>query len=693
VLTQLKPRRFFIQLLILFLIFTFGAVLGIGIPAMLLVNRQTKTQLRELMDQSSLTTSALLENKATQLQNLADLIAERPTLNQYLQQEQVAAVIEPYLGDFLKNANVDLILVCDSDSSLAMVGHDNGREICQPDLADGMINVDEKLLWLASASLDSSKLAHIHVVVALSMVSVFKEFQPQTGLDYFLFNRDTLVASNIDVIEDSDARQFNTTLETYEELTLVAEDGLKTRTMAAKIPFMEDQDYRLISYLDIQATSAFNRQLIQIFLITLLLVSLVGSLIAVTVARRISGPINQLAQSAASLQKGLLDVPITSASSIWEIDQLSNALEDARISLMHSLDQLRMEKAWIENLMNSIEEGLLTIDDRGRITYVSDAIEKLLHSDALTLLGQPLDEFFLTPEGEEPFSQQVPTTNQTRRIAVVSNDHEDLLSVSTSTLIPPEAGNATRALLIRNVTDEARIHRLLGEFMANITHEFRTPLAALSASVELLVDQLPTLTKKEIGVLLLALDIGIVNLQALIDNLIEAASIEAGRFKVNPQAIALETILSDALNTIRPIVEKQGLQIIQPNAKLSFQVMADHRRTNQVLINLLSNAIKHSPKGGKINLRTFILGKTVMVEVQDEGKGIPIGEESALFRRFYIPKGADESSQLGLGLSVVKAIIEAQGGEVGCRNNPIGGAIFWFTLPIVTGDTHEGLNC
>jgi len=684
-LKQLKPRRFFIQLLILFLIFTFGTVLGIGIPATLLVNRQTKTQLRDLMDQSRQTTTALLENKGVQLQNLVYLIAERPTLNQYLQQGQEAAVIEPYLGDFLKNATIDVILVCDSDTSLAMVGDGKGQDICQPDLADGLIEVDGELLWLTSAPLDSLEFAHIRIFVGQSMSSVFEEFQPQTGLDYFLFNQDDLVASNIDVNGDSDARQFNAIFEPYEELTLVAEDGLMTRYMAAGIPFMEGQDYQLISYLDIQATSAFNHQLIQIILITLLFVSVGGSVIAVTVARRISDPINHLAQSASSLQKGVFDVPITRSSNILEINQLSNALDDARISLKHSLDQLRMEKAWIENLMNSIEEGLLTIDDRGRITYASDAIEKLLNSDAVTLLGQPLDEFFLTPEDEDLFSHQIPTANQTRQISVVFSDHKELLSVSASTFIPPEAGNATRALLIRNVTDEARIHRLLGEFMANITHEFRTPLAALLASVELLVDQLPNLTEKEIGELLLALDIGIVNLQALIDNLIEAASIEAGRFKVNPQAIALETILSDAINTIRPIVEKQGLHIIQPKNKLSFQVMADHRRTNQILINLLSNAIKHSPKGGNVILRAFILEKTIMVEVQDEGKGIPPGEESSLFRRFYVPKGMDESSQLGLGLSVVKAIVEAQGGEVGCKNSPTGGAIFWFTLPMVIG--------
>ncbi len=683
---QIESKRFFIQLLIFFLIFTFGTVLGIGIPATLLLNRQTNTQLRDLMDQSSQTTIALLENKGAQLQNLADLIVERPTLNQYLQQGQGPEVIEPYLGDFLKNANFDLILVCDSDTLLAVVGDGNSQGICQTDLVNGLKMVDAGLLWLASGSINSPLGTNIRVVVGQSMASVLREIHPQTGLDTFLFFEDELVASNIDLSLVSDERQFNSNIAPYEEFRLVADDRIKTRYMAMAIPFTAGQDYQLISYLDIETYLAFNRQLRQIILITLLLVGLLGSLVAVSVSRRISNPINQLAQSAVTLRNGDLNAPITNSSKIWEIDQLTNALEDARISLKHSLNQLRMEKAWIENLMDSIEEGLLTIDDRGRITYISDAIEKLVNADALTLLGQHLDELFITPEGEEAFSHQMPTANQTRRISVISNDHEVLLSVSASTFIPPEAGNATRALLIRNVTDEARIHRLLGEFMANITHEFRTPLTALSASVELLVDQLPTLTKEEIGELLLALDIGIVNLQALIDNLIEAASIEAGRFKVNPQAIAMEMILSDALNTIRPIVQKHGLQIIPPNNQLSFKVIADHRRTNQVLINLLSNAIKHSPSDGKISLRTFIVEKTVMVEVQDEGKGIPPGEESLLFSRFYTPKETDETSQLGLGLSVVKAIVEAQGGKVGCRNSPEGGAIFWFTLSLANGD-------
>jgi signal transduction histidine kinase len=235
------------------------------------------------------------------------------------------------------------------------------------------------------------------------------------------------------------------------------------------------------------------------------------------------------------------------------------------------------------------------------------------------------------------------------------------------------------------VTDEERIHKLMGEFMANITHEFRTPLTALSASVELLIDQLPTLSNEEVKHLLNSLDIGIVNLQALIDNLIEAASIEAGRFKVNPKPVELNTIIKAAMDTIQPLARKHQVQIIPPKQKQSFLVMADQRRTSQALLNLLSNAVKHSPERGNITIRTLLLKDTVMVEVHDEGAGVSPDFQTHLFNRFTSIDPEEESSDpgFGLGLSVVKAIIESQHGEVGFRNKDDNGALFWFTLPMV----------
>jgi two-component system sensor histidine kinase ResE len=262
-----------------------------------------------------------------------------------------------------------------------------------------------------------------------------------------------------------------------------------------------------------------------------------------------------------------------------------------------------------------------------------------------------------------------------------------LLSISKANLIPPEANSANRALVIRDVTNEEYIHRLLGDFMANVTHEFRTPLAALEASSELLLDNLHSLSHAEIEELMTSLNLGIINLQTLIDNLIEAASIEAGRFKVHIQDVPFESILQEAQEVIQPLAQKYGLKLVSAPVIESVHVLADQRRTVQVLVNLLSNAIKHSPEYGTIKIEHSVREGVVRIEVIDEGGGVPLDQRQDLFRRFAHLQTTNERARhgAGLGLSVVKAIIEAQRGEVGIMDLTDGGNSFWFTLPIAGG--------
>jgi signal transduction histidine kinase len=115
--------------------------------------------------------------------------------------------------------------------------------------------------------------------------------------------------------------------------------------------------------------------------------------------------------------------------------------------------------------------------------------------------------------------------------------------------------------------------------------------------------------------------------------------------------------------------------------------MADQRRTVQALVNLLSNAVKHSPENGFIQIKHDVIDNQLRVEVIDEGGGVPLGQRSNLFRRFAHLDTANERARqgAGLGLSVVKEIVEAQQGEVGITERTEGGTSFWFTLPLVNG--------
>jgi signal transduction histidine kinase len=230
------------------------------------------------------------------------------------------------------------------------------------------------------------------------------------------------------------------------------------------------------------------------------------------------------------------------------------------------------------------------------------------------------------------------------------------------------------------------MHRLVGHFLANIAHEFRTPLSALAASAELLLDQAAALSPAELQELLTSLHLGVLGLQTLIDNLLESASIEAGRFRVSPRPANLAEIIAEVTRTLQPLLarRRQPLRTELPTSLPPVQ--ADPRRTGQVLTNLLYNASKYSPDEAEITLAATATGDWVRVTVADCGPGIPAELRTDLFRRFIYNRTPHSQSHAqagtGLGLSVVKAVVEAQGGQVGVDDRPNGGAIFWFTLPV-----------
>jgi signal transduction histidine kinase len=258
------------------------------------------------------------------------------------------------------------------------------------------------------------------------------------------------------------------------------------------------------------------------------------------------------------------------------------------------------------------------------------------------------------------------------------------LAITGASLAPTEAGKASLALVLRDVTNEEAIRRLLGDFLANITHEFRTPLTAQAVSIELLLDQLDDLDRGELRELLTAHYLGVLSLQTLIDNLLEGASIEAGRFRVSPEPIELADVISKASQTMQPLMEKYGLQLRMDLPEDLPLVQADARRTSQVLVNLLSNAIKWTAKGSEIRLSVRIAGPEVKISVADQGPGIPAEQKGELFT--WLPNLQSKNPRAdygaGLGLSVVRTIVEAQGGRVGVEDGPDRGAVFWFTIPV-----------
>lgn len=688
--SRFRLRRLRSHLILAFLAGFLGIAFAIGLPVFVLINRQASSQAQLLLDQSVVASRAFISSEASNLQSLALLVSQRPTLLRILQEQDFSSLDE-YLNTLREGGNLDVLLVCSNGSDITgSVQNMLITSLCREQESSGYATAGDDFYMYSWVDLEIPQVGTYKVVTAQKISSILTELQTETGLRYFLIQENKPMHSSDPAVDVNSAlvnimrqRANGSGQSSLERRSM--EIG-QHRYLVAIMHIDPALDLDLVSALNVDTHIELQSNLTRTLIVGLVLILLIASLLGIWQTQRISRPIVSLADSAANFRQGHLDTPLTVHSSISEINQLTNTLEDARVTLDHTMKQLQAEKAWIEQLLNSIVEGMITLDNQNRITFASAAVSKIIGYGPDEIIGHKVDSIFLPGDGEVTFSGQLPDAGQQRRVSVrLKSGREMLLSISKANLIPPEANSANRALVIRDVTNEEYIHRLLGDFMANVTHEFRTPLAALEASSELLLDNLHSLSHAEIEELMVSLNLGIINLQTLIDNLIEAASIEAGRFKVQIQDVAYDSILNEAQEMIQPLAQKYGLKLVAAPADDSVHVLADQRRTVQVLVNLLSNAIKHSPEHGAITIQHSIRDGSLCVEIIDEGGGVPLDQRKDLFRRFVHLETTNERARqgAGLGLSVVKAIVEAQHGEVGITDLAGGGNSFWFTLPLV----------
>jgi len=354
-----------------------------------------------------------------------------------------------------------------------------------------------------------------------------------------------------------------------------------------------------------------------------------------------------------------------------------------RRELQRSDEALRRQRLWAENLIESIVEGVVTLDRHGRITSFSRGAERITGWKRPEAVGASAGVIFRTPPEAASFWQQIPPAGGEHKIDIFDRQGKRLtLSVTGARLASTDGDPAQVALVLRDVTEEESAIRATNKLLANVSHEFRTPLSALAASVELLRSSDPPLVPAEQERLLLSLQRGTLRLQSMVDNLLDSMSIQAGRFRVAPEPLALAPVIADAVHFMEPLFRQKG-QPVQWRVPADLpMVQGDARRLAQVLHNLLSNASKYGPPGQPVSVRAEMRSGKVWVGVTDRGAGIAPEAQESLFRRFGRLDDNDENSTgIGLGLAIVKEIILRHGGEVGVDSQSGAGATFWFTLP------------
>lgn len=662
-----------------------------SLPALWLISRQLDRQAWAQLDQGRPTTQALYTARETELISLATLMAQRPTLHDFLLNKDLDA-LQDYLQTLQAGARSDLVVVCDHTGNfVASAGEEIGMDACalsEPTdvYRDARLDVPQVSL-LAMSPVVSDGVDVGQVIVGITLNNTFADqMRAQTGLDHTIFLDGQLVATSLiaDLNELSRAiRQITTSGETTEGIRNTF-DFLDKPYYALRLP-IRDEGLEVEVALCVEEIITTRKSLTWGLAGTIFAIVLAGSILGAYLARRIGSTLASLTVAAEAFSKGDLDTPVTVEARVREATLVAQALDSARVDLRRTLRELQQEKAWTDQLLDAIVEGIIILDDGRRITFFSPGAERITGWKREQVMKRSCDEFFRPVETNDLFSELIPHPGQRRRILVeLADGQQAALAITGAQLAPGDAGDTEVVFVIRDISEEEAVHRLLGHFMANVSHEFRTPLSALAASIELLMDQASDLTLLELHELLNSLHLGILGLQTLVDNLLESASIETGHFRVSSRPTDLAKIIGEAVKLIQPLLDKRDQFLSVELPTVIPVVHADSRRVLQVMVNLLSNANLYSPDRTEISIDVTIHEGCVQVNVADRGPGIPPEHREDVFRRFpHIDSRADESQYgAGLGLSVVKAIIEAHQGKVDVDDHIGGGSVFWFTLPI-----------
>ena len=679
------------QMIINFSIIVMVTAIIAGFPGVLILRTEHNKHAWTQVEQGAYNMKTLYTARQNELIAFAKLVGHRSCLQATVMAGDAQAALE-HLADLISGTEVSLVVLCDNDDQIITTTLDLPvASMCLNTSERGFVllpsGTDQEVWVFGSHTLGDHASGLGRVIAGIPANDALADaVHLQSGLEYTILQGNTPVATSLDG-DPADWQSAFSSLpvfsssESFQRTFSVGSDSF----YAVNQTLENSPDLRYEVAISVEDIVSTQTQLLLMLVAGILVVIFFGFLAGLFLARRISRPLQQLTNTAVAFSSGDLSVPVQVHSNVSEVALVSKALEDARVKLLDVMTELSDEKAWTNHLLESINEGIVTLDDDNQITFFSHGAERMTGLDREQVLGRPCDEVFKLPEANAQFSQIVPSTGKESRVIVELADQRwATFSFTGALLSKAGAAETETALVFRDVSDEEAIHRRLGYFIANITHEFRTPLSALAASIELLLDQARSITPEDLENLLGSLHLSVLRLQTMIDNLIESASISAGHFRVSPHATEFDRIVSDTVTLMTPLFQKYGQHLVVQMPDQMPPVIADSKRTMQVLVNLLSNAHKFSPADSEICIKAVQENGYIKVSVTDHGPGIPADQQALMFHRLNRLTLAANAPKAGagLGLPVVKAVVEAQGGHIGVEDCPGGGARFWFTMKV-----------
>lgn len=379
-----------------------------------------------------------------------------------------------------------------------------------------------------------------------------------------------------------------------------------------------------------------------------------------------------------------------------KVSQLQSELEKkaaAYEELTKDSKRVVQEKERIDNIIHYMAEGLVVVDSNGNIVMLNPVAEKLL-GISKDKVGIPLSKIVKDEHLLTMVKNIMPVKDGTieKDIEFLSPDESTRRVLRTSSAVVEDYNGKTVGMVttLSDITRQKEIEKMKSDFVANVSHELRTPLATIQQNISLLMEELPGgLNEAQKKFLNIAQD-NIKRLRRLINDLLDSAAIEAGKFRLRFSKAEVNERLNNVVTFLSRWVQTKNIDIqaeLLPGAEI---IEMDKDRIEQVLINLISNAIKFTPEGGKIFVSAVkkepleeIPQGAIVISVKDTGPGIAPEDLKKIFDKFERVGGVSSGvGGTGLGLSICQEIVKMHGGRMWVESKLNEGSKFSFLIPI-----------
>ncbi len=472
-----------------------------------------------------------------------------------------------------------------------------------------------------------------------------------------------------------------------------AGSGDKEEYLAIAIPVTEPGNDEVIGsivmYQPIKSSESLQDYVKRLFALASFMGFLLTTFFAFFLITRLTKPLKQLRQAANLITQGQYSTRVY-VGSHDELGELARTFNLMAEQLEETIKLLNNEKANLSRVLRSMSDAVISFDTKHKVIFANPQGETILKEWGEIMWNDP------DPDSS-PAANSIPeplqllfdeVIQETKVLTTKLHVQQGVWSVVMAPLYSHRRARGAVAVL-RDVTEEHRLEKLRKDFVANVSHELRTPLSMLQGYSEALLDDIVTTPEEKHDLAQVIYDESL-RMGRLVKDLLDLARMEAGHMEMNMGLVELAPLYRRVHRKFLGLCKEKDIRLecVLPSEDIVLQ-KADQDRLEQVLTNLLGNAIRHTMSGKSIYLRyqtlTYQNSSAALIEVEDEGEGIPPEDIPYIFERFYKADKArtrGTAGGTGLGLAIVKNIVEAHQGSVNVRSIVGQGTTFSVILPL-----------